>query len=151
VFGLLFTGCASTSVRCALNIPFCPSDTHVVLLVAFLSFSMRDPLLCLTASITIRERPVPMTPGRAVLASMLMEAGGLPESQPSAPMVSFDDEIDKSYHGLDEVNLLWGLSSGTHVFTSLILSHAMSAYSPDLRKCVIAPFPPQHANRCQNT
>lgn len=86
---------------------------------------MRDPLLCLTASITIRERPVPMTPGRAVLASMLMEAGGLPESQPSALMVSLDDEIDKSYHGLDEVNLLWGLSSGTHIFTSLILSHAI--------------------------
>lgn len=79
--------------------------------VAFLSFSMRDPLLCLTASITIRERPVPMTPARSVLASMLMEAGGLPESQPSATMVSFDNEIDKSYHGLDEVNLLWGLSS----------------------------------------
>jgi hypothetical protein len=65
-----------------------------------------------------------MTPGRTVLASMLMEAGGLPESQPSALMVPFDDEIDKSYHGLDEVNLLWGLSSGTHIFTSLILSHA---------------------------
>ena len=40
-----------------------------------------------------------MTPARAVLGSMLMEAGGLPESQPSTPLVSFDDEIDKSYHG----------------------------------------------------
>ena len=105
-----------------------PSDVHVVLLLAFLSFSMRDPLLCLTASITIRERPVPMTPARAVLASMLMEAGGLPESQPSAPMVSFNDEIDKSYHLLDEVNLLCGLSSGTHIFSSLIMSRALSTY-----------------------
>jgi hypothetical protein len=120
VFGLLFTGCASTSVRCVSKISTFPSDTHVVLLVAFLSFSMRDPLLCLTASITIRERPVPMTPARGVLASMLMEAGGLPESQPSAPTMSFDDEVDKSYQGLDEVNLLWGLSSGTH--TSYLLS-----------------------------
>lgn len=57
-----------------------------------------------------------MTPARAVLATMLMEAGGLPESQPSAPMESFNDEVDKSYHGLDEVNLLWGLTSGTRVF-----------------------------------
>jgi hypothetical protein len=39
-----------------------PSNTHVVLLVAFLAFTMRDPLLCLTASITTRERPVHMTP-----------------------------------------------------------------------------------------
>ena len=59
-----------------------------------------------------------MTPARAVLASMLMESGGLPESQPSAPMVSSDDDIDKSYHGLDEVNLLWGLSSGTRTLSS---------------------------------
>jgi hypothetical protein len=151
VFGLLFTGCASTSVRCALKISTFPSDTHVVLLVAFLSFSMRDPLLCLTTSITIRERPIPMTPARAVLTSMLMDVGGLPESEPFAPMMSFDDEIDTSYHGLDEVNLLWGLSSGTHVFSSLIVSHALSTYSPDLRKCAITSFPPQHANRCQNT
>ena len=82
---------------------------------------------------------------------MLMEAGGLPGSQPSAPMVSVIDEIDKSYHGLDEVNILWGLSSGTHVFSSLIVSRALSTYSPDFFKCAIAAFPPQHANWCQNT
>lgn len=90
---------------------------------------MRDPLLCLTASITIRERPVPITPARAVLASMLVKAGGLPESQPSAPMVSPSNaEIDKSYHVLDEVNLLCGLSSGTHIFSSLVVSRALSTY-----------------------
>ena len=139
------------SVRCAFKYSNFPSDTHVMLLVAFLSFSMRDPLLCLTASITVRERPVPMTPARVVLASMLMESGGLPESQPSAPIVSVDDEIDKSYHGLDEVNLLWGLSSGTHIFSFSLCLYALSTYSPDLRKWAIASFPPQHANRCQNT
>ena len=90
-----------------------------------------------------------MTPARAVLTSMLIEAGGLPESQPSAPMVSFDNEIDKSYHGLDEVNLLWGLSSGIHVFSSLIASHVLSTYSPDLCKCTS--FPPEYANQRQNT
>jgi hypothetical protein len=92
-----------------------------------------------------------MTPARAVLASMLIEAGGLPESKPSAPIVSFNDEIDKSYHGLDEVNLLRGLSSGTYAFSSLIVSCALSTYSPDLRKCALTSFPPQHANRRQNT
>jgi hypothetical protein len=90
-----------------------------------------------------------MTPARTVLASLLIKAGGLPESQPSAPMVSFDDEIDRSYHGLDEVNLLWGLSSGTYFLSSLIVPHALSTYSPNLRKC--ASIPAQYANRCQNT
>jgi hypothetical protein len=80
-------------------------------------------LLCLTTSITIREKPVPMTPARAVLASMLMKAGGLPELQPPTTMLSFNDEIGKSYHGLDEVNLLWGLSSGT---SCLLFSHCVS-------------------------
>jgi hypothetical protein len=92
----------------------------VAFLVAFLSFAVRDPLLCLTASITVRERPVSNTPARAVLAAMLKEAGGLPESRPSAPTESFNDEMDKTYLGLDEVNLLWGLSSGTY-----ILSHCV--------------------------
>jgi hypothetical protein len=58
-----------------------------------------------------------MTPARAALASMIKEAGGIPESQPSAPTESFNDEVDKSYHGLDEVNLLWGLSSGINIFS----------------------------------
>ena len=90
-----------------------------------------------------------MTPARAVLASMLIEAGGLPESQPSAPIASVDDEIDKSYHVLDEVNLLWGLSSGTHVFSSIIVSHALNTYSPDLRKC--ASFPPHTTIKVRGT
>jgi hypothetical protein len=120
VWVAIYRMCVNVGKLWVKNVDFL-SDAYAVLFLAFLSFSMRDPLLCLTASITIRERPVPMTPARAVLASMVMEAGGLPESRPSVPMVSFDDEIDKSYHGLDEVNLLWGLSSGTHVFSSLIV------------------------------
>ncbi|KAI0277745.1 hypothetical protein BGY98DRAFT_1097195 [Russula aff. rugulosa BPL654] len=66
-----------------------------------------------------------MTLATAVLVSMLMEAGGPSslKSQPSASprVVTSDDEIDESNHGLDEVNLLWGLSSSP-------------TYSPDLRK-----------------
>ena len=90
-----------------------------------------------------------MTPARAVLAAMLKEAGGLPESQPSAPAQSFNDETERSYHGLDEVNLLWGLSSGTLIFFHS--SGVLSKYSPDLRKYLLPSFPPQHANRCQDT
>ena len=51
------------------------------------------------------------------------KAGGFPGSQPSAsaPMASFNDKIDESYFGLDEVNLLWGQSTSTRV-SPLLLS-----------------------------
>ena len=60
---------------------------------------------------------MPVTPARAVLAAMYKEAGGHLELQHSARTDSFDDahETNTSYHGLDEVNLLEGLSSGTHI------------------------------------
>jgi hypothetical protein len=82
--------------------------------VAFLPLAMRDPLLCLTASITVRERPLPMTSARATLAAMFQRAGSHPELSPAKPIESFDHayEIDKFYHGLDEVNLLEGLNLG---------------------------------------
>jgi hypothetical protein len=85
--------------------------------VAFLRLPVRDPLLCLTASITVRERPIPMTPARAVLLTMYEEAGGQPELPKSAGTETFNDarEIDGAYNGLNEVNLLEGLSSGIHI------------------------------------
>ncbi|KAI9457523.1 TRAPP trafficking subunit Trs65-domain-containing protein [Russula earlei] len=81
--------------------------------VAFLRLPIGDPLLCLTASVTVRERPMPMTPARTILATMFREAEVLPELAPQACTELFNDvyESDKFYHGLDEVNLLEGLSS----------------------------------------
>jgi hypothetical protein len=125
-FALLWDGAARVWVavyRMCVDVGACRDRafgrrcSSFIFFVVFLSFAVRDPLLCLTASITVRERPVSVTPARAVLAAMLKEAGGLPESQPSAPTQSFNDETEKSYHGLDEVNLLWGLSSGTRIFS----------------------------------
>jgi hypothetical protein len=91
--------------------------TNVTLPVAFLRLPVRDPLLCLTATITVRERPIPLTPARAVLVAMFKEAGGHPDLPQSAHAVSFADvpDTDNSYHGLDEVNLLEGLSSGIDI------------------------------------
>jgi len=115
VFGWLCIGCVSTSVRCGNS--FTVPVTNIALLVAFLRLPVRDPLLCLTATITVRERPIPLTPARAVLAAMFKEAGGHPDLPQSAHTASFDDahDINNSYHGLDEVNLLEGLSSGIHI------------------------------------
>jgi len=103
VFGLLCIGCVSTSVRCSNG--FIVPATNVALPVAFLRLPVRGPLLCLTVTITVRERPIPLTPARAVLAAMFKEAGGHPDLPQSARAVSFDDvhDIDNSYHGLDEV------------------------------------------------
>ena len=117
MFGLLSIGCVSMSVRCGNG--FIVPVTNVPLPVAFWRLPVRDPILCLTATITVRERPIPLTPARAVLAAMFKEAGGHPDLPQSARTVSFDDmhDIDKSYHGLDEVNLLEGLSSGIHILS----------------------------------
>jgi len=115
VFGWLCTGCVSTLVRCGNS--FIVPAANVVLPVAFLRLPVRDPLLCLTATVTVRERPIPLTPARAVLAAMFKKAGGHLDLPQSARMASFDDapDLDNSYHGLDEVNLLEGLSSGIHI------------------------------------
>jgi hypothetical protein len=112
--GLLCTGCASMSVRCDKHI-VC-SDCHTLLSAAFLQLPFHDPLLCLTASITVRERPVPMTPARSELAAMLAAAGGLPQYPTPPRPEPLSDEREEFYHGLDEVNLLEGLSSGTLIF-----------------------------------
>lgn len=95
---------------------------RVCINVAFLRLPSLDPLLCLTASITVREKPVPMTPARSVLATMLLAAGGLPESPVSASTEPFTSaqEYDKFYHGLDEVNLLEGLSAAPSFSNALL-------------------------------
>ena len=105
----------TTSVRCGIG--FIVLATNVALPVAFLRLPVRGPLLCLTATITVRERPIPLTPARAGLVAMFEGAGSHPDLPQSVRAVSFDDvhDVDNSYHGLDEVNLLEGLSSGIHI------------------------------------
>jgi hypothetical protein len=118
VFGLLFIGCVSTSV--SLSTAFDSLNRLHSVPVAFLRLPIRDPLLCLTASITVREKPIPVTPARAVISTMYKEAGGQLPLPKSAHMETFNDprEIDSTYDGLDEVNLLEALSSGIHTFAS---------------------------------
>jgi hypothetical protein len=64
-----------------------------------------------------------MTRARSALADMLTAAGGLPRSpKPALPESNNDaNESEKFYHGLDEVNLLEGLSLGTHIFPPFLL------------------------------
>ncbi|KAH9000003.1 hypothetical protein EDB86DRAFT_2906972 [Lactarius hatsudake] len=82
-------------------------------IVAFFRLPSRDPSVCLTALITVREKPVLMTPARSVLAAMLLAKVGLPRSPASTSAEPFTgaQEYDEFYHGLDEVNLLEELSA----------------------------------------
>jgi hypothetical protein len=92
-----------------------------------------------------------MTPARSVLAAMVAAAGGFPESPPPARQESFNDENkrDKSYHSLDEVNLLEGLSLGTPFF--LLAYNPLIAYSADLGTHTIRSLTPQYANQRQDS
>ena len=94
------------------------------------------------ASITVWERLVLMTPARSVLAAMVTAAGGFPESLPSVLPESFSNtnKRDNSYHSLDEVNLLEGLSLGTPFL--LFAYNPFIAYSADLGTYAILSLAP---------
>ncbi|KAL4242383.1 hypothetical protein ABKN59_011869, partial [Abortiporus biennis] len=85
--------------------------------VSFMSTMFSDPLLCLTVSTTLRDKPLSMAPARRRLGMLIEEAGGLPAAQePTTPTkANGDDEEDderRGFTGLEEVNLLEGLNLG---------------------------------------
>lgn len=73
-----------------------------------------DPLLCLTVSATLRDKPVPVTPPRQSLAAMIEAAGGLASpidaKSPGGTLENGDGSEDLT--GLEEVNLFEGLTIG---------------------------------------
>lgn len=98
-----------------------------------------DPLLCLTVSITLREKPLPFTPARRMIAELIDAAGGIPEVAASTSTAvsptrevngkeSTDDEEDNLVlTGLSEVNLLEGLTAGRHKSSTLLYTHRARA------------------------
>ncbi|ETW87585.1 hypothetical protein HETIRDRAFT_448069 [Heterobasidion irregulare TC 32-1] len=81
--------------------------------VVFLRMNLHDPLLCLTVSMTLREKPVFVTPARKHLATLIAAAGGLPKTPAVLNGADDDDDEPRKQTGLDEVNLLGGLLSGS--------------------------------------
>jgi len=86
----------------------------IFLLKAFLRLNVSDPLLCLTVSTTLREKPLPLTqpkhPLRLYFASV-----GQPSTDPESPTIVDGPSIipeDGMDSGLEEVNLLSGLLGG---------------------------------------
>jgi hypothetical protein len=92
-----------------------------------------------------------MTPARSVLAAMVAAAGGFPEPLPPVRPESFNEanKCDKSYHSLDEVNLLEGLSLGTPFL--LLAYNSLIAYSANLGTHTILSLPPQYTNQRQGS
>ena len=79
---------------------------------AFMATKVADPLLCLTVSTTLREKPVPVTQPREALAALIEAAGGLPEPIPGTPSGAAEDGDGADRTGFEEVNLLEGLAIG---------------------------------------
>ncbi|CAK5275359.1 unnamed protein product [Mycena citricolor] len=90
------------------------------LTVSFLRLAVSDPLLCLTVSSTLRDRPQtlnrPNHPLSAFLSSLESLTSNTAPSSPSTPngvpTPGGNDSIDPILSGLPEVNLFEGLSGG---------------------------------------
>ncbi|KAH7888903.1 TRAPP trafficking subunit Trs65-domain-containing protein [Phlebopus sp. FC_14] len=84
------------------------------LVVSYLRLPFSDPLLCLTASATLRDQSLSLSQTNHPLVVFLSEKGVIPSQDPDAtpePGVSDEGEEDDTT-GLEEVNLLDGLSIG---------------------------------------
>ncbi|THH31398.1 hypothetical protein EUX98_g2797 [Antrodiella citrinella] len=86
--------------------------------VSFMTTTVQDPLLCLTVSSTLREKPLAITSARKPLQALLDAAGGLPTPVLASSPTRLNGEDDDEYKqiditGLDEVNLLDGLTLGS--------------------------------------
>ncbi|EJD04158.1 uncharacterized protein FOMMEDRAFT_155278 [Fomitiporia mediterranea MF3/22] len=92
---------------------------RISLPVVYLRTEFSDPLLCLTTSITLRDKPISPTPQRRTLVELIKAAGQLPPLVDQTPpkkvdvsqesSSSDDRRVERGY--LEEVNLLEGLST----------------------------------------
>lgn len=80
------------------------------MLLAFIPTKVADPLLCLTVSTTLRERPVLVTSARKTLTALIEASEELDVNDPTTPLVKSPGEDEDVLNGLEEVNLLDGLS-----------------------------------------
>ncbi|KAI0663675.1 TRAPP trafficking subunit Trs65-domain-containing protein [Cubamyces menziesii] len=90
----------------------------ISILVLFMLTKVPDPLLCITVSTTLRNKPLAITPARQTLATMIDAAGGLKSASIPSPAKAngapdqHESDDEEVLPGLQEVNLLEGLSAG---------------------------------------
>lgn len=86
--------------------------------------TVTDPLLCLTVSATLREKPLAFTQPKHPLALYFASVGqpltvpGSPTTPNEAAVETTEDKLD----GLEEVNLLEGLLAGERIRNTIYLS-----------------------------
>ncbi|KAH7928893.1 hypothetical protein BV22DRAFT_162664 [Leucogyrophana mollusca] len=103
------------------------------LIVSFLRLSFNDPLLCLTASTTLRDKALSLSHANHPFVAFLSQRGKLSASMASVSESEKDKEAeatddDDDLTGLEEVNLLDGLATGTN-----FSSEAERLYLPSTR------------------
>jgi hypothetical protein len=96
-------------------------------LKAFLRLHFANPLLCLTVSITLREKPLALNQSKHPLASYLSAKSPLPStpdsSSPTSPDRPTEEDLQKEDElGLEEINLLEGLSTSTFLWVIIVLT-----------------------------
>ncbi|KAF9531099.1 TRAPP trafficking subunit Trs65-domain-containing protein [Crepidotus variabilis] len=85
---------------------------RMVVTVSFIRLNFTDPLLCLTVSATLREKPIPTTPNHPLakfLTSIGKSAGSVDSPREGG---DWKDDEASLLDGLEEVNLLEGLLAG---------------------------------------
>ncbi|KDQ55571.1 hypothetical protein JAAARDRAFT_195423 [Jaapia argillacea MUCL 33604] len=120
------------------------------LTVQFLTIHLRQPLLCLTVSITLRDKPLDTTRARQPLADLINAAGGLPSLPERSPTPKENGEADQEDRrksiptGLGEVNLLAGLAAGPTFAANgpNALSLPSSRLGPTIRQQAFSLLPP---------
>ncbi|KAF8909732.1 TRAPP trafficking subunit Trs65-domain-containing protein [Gymnopilus junonius] len=84
------------------------------LTVSFLRLAFNNPLLCLTVSATLREKPIPTQPNHPLTRFFASVGYASPETPKDVSAnVPGTEEEAKLLDGLEEVNLLGGLLAGT--------------------------------------
>ncbi|KAM5530360.1 hypothetical protein V8D89_015979 [Ganoderma adspersum] len=91
----------------------------MTILVLFMITKVSDPLLCITVSTTLRNKPLAVTPPRKTLAALIDASEELKLELVTSPVkengvdrhLSHSDD-DDIVSGLQEVNLLEGLATG---------------------------------------
>ncbi|KAG5352460.1 hypothetical protein C0989_002170 [Termitomyces sp. Mn162] len=92
---------------------------RLALIVSFLRLNFEDPLLCLTVSATLRDKPLALGQPNHPLALFFASVGSqllVPPESPMSPNGALVEE-ENSYDRLEEVNLLEGLMAGENDYT----------------------------------
>lgn len=101
------------------------ANTHVRL-EEYLRVRMQDPVLCLTVSATLRDKPMSTTPQRQELIELFKSSGGVYQvvkAKPNGSVPPKDETVeDDVLYSLEEVNLLEGLTDGMSLLAIIIRS-----------------------------